>query len=205
MPISDSCLLLSPAATDGAMAIEMGSRSDEPVKGSESISQRSEAPRQIGKTRIKTSVHITDESERSDCGKRNASADSNDSMLQSVTEEETNGSRAPKRKLGAIESEGAVVETGTVGETGTVVETEESGEGPDSVEIEKLTLPLHERIRQVEPLDISYTSTPASENMREILVSRLRDIYEFGRIQVVSSISHSPLLSCGHDCADHCF
>lgn len=175
MPISESCLLLSPAATDGAMAIEIGSRSNEPMKGSESISQRSKAPRQIGKIRLKTSFHVTDDSERSDCGKRNESAESNESMQQTLSEEEPNGSRAPKRKLGAIESEG------------TSMETEESGDGPDSVDVEKLTLPLHERIRHVEPLDISYTSTPASENMRDILVSRLRDIYEFGRIQVVSS------------------
>lgn len=180
MPISDSCLLLSPAATDGTMAIELGSRSDEAVKESEAMSQRSEAPPPIGERRIKNSIHVTDDSERSDCGKRNASPASNESMQQSVTEEETNGSRASKRKHGAIES--AIEESEKP-----ILEINESGDGPDSVDIEKLTLPLHERIRHVEPLDISYTSTPASENLRGQLVARLRDIYEFGRIQVVSN------------------
>lgn len=174
MPISDSCLLLSPATTDGAMAIEMGNRSDEPMKGSGPISKRSEAPRPIGESRIKSSsFHVTDDSERSDSRKRNESPASNDSMQQSVNEQETNGFRAPNRKLVAIESEGPIPEK------------EESGEGPDSVDAEKLTLPLHERIRHVEPLDISYTSTPASENLKDVLIARLQDIYEFGRIQVV--------------------
>ena len=122
MPISESCLLLSPSTTDGAMAIEMGSRSDEPVKGSDAISQRSDAPRELGKTKLKTSFHVTDDSERSDCGKRNESAESNDSMQQTVTEEDTNGSRGPKRKLGAIEIAEATMET---------EKTEEPGDGPD--------------------------------------------------------------------------
>jgi len=182
MPISDSCLLLSPAS-DGAMAIEMGSRSDEPVKGSEAISQRSAPPPPIRETRMKSSIHVTDDSDRSDWGKRNESPESNESMQQSIAEEEEtnetngtnmmNGFRAPKRKLGAIETEGPILEA------------EEAGDGPDSVDTEKLTLPQHERIRHVEPLDISYTSTAASENLRSALIARLRDIYEFGRIQVI--------------------
>lgn len=49
------------------------------------------------------------------------------------------------------------------------------------------TLPQHERIQHVEPLDINYRSTPACLKLREVLISRLRLIEPTGRIQVVSS------------------
>ena len=48
------------------------------------------------------------------------------------------------------------------------------------------SLPQHERIQHVEPLDINYRSTPACLKLREILTSRLRLIAPSGRIQVVS-------------------
>jgi len=52
-------------------------------------------------------------------------------------------------------------------------------------EIQSLTLPQHERIQHVEPLDINYRSTPASLKLREMLISRLDLIAPTGRIQVI--------------------
>ena len=49
------------------------------------------------------------------------------------------------------------------------------------------TLPQHERIQHVEPLDINYRSTPACLKLREALISRLHLIAPTGRIQVVSN------------------
>lgn len=51
------------------------------------------------------------------------------------------------------------------------------------------TLPQHERIQHVEPLDINYRSTPACLKLREALTSRLRFVAPTGRIQVVSNIN----------------
>lgn len=47
------------------------------------------------------------------------------------------------------------------------------------------TLPQHERIQHVEPLDINYRSTPACLKLREALISRLHLIAPTGRIQVI--------------------
>mmetsp|Transcript_58886 Transcript_58886/g.65962 ORF Transcript_58886/g.65962 Transcript_58886/m.65962 type:complete len:1032 (-) Transcript_58886:344-3439(-) len=47
------------------------------------------------------------------------------------------------------------------------------------------TLPQHERIQHVEPLDISYRCTPACLRLREMLTSRLTMIAPIGRIQVI--------------------
>jgi hypothetical protein len=51
------------------------------------------------------------------------------------------------------------------------------------------TLPQHERIQHVEPLDINYRSTPACLKLREALISRLHLIAPTGRIQVVSNFN----------------
>ena len=58
-------------------------------------------------------------------------------------------------------------------------------------DIRSPTLPQHERIQHVEPLDINYRSTPACLKLREMLVSRLHLIAPTGRIQVVSSFIES--------------
>jgi hypothetical protein len=50
------------------------------------------------------------------------------------------------------------------------------------------TLPQHQQIREVAPLDISYRYTPASIKLKESLVSRLSLACPTGRIQVVSSL-----------------
>eukprot|EP00537_Pseudo-nitzschia_pungens_P000623 CAMPEP_0172370716 /NCGR_PEP_ID=MMETSP1060-20121228/39217_1 /TAXON_ID=37318 /ORGANISM="Pseudo-nitzschia pungens, Strain cf. cingulata" /LENGTH=955 /DNA_ID=CAMNT_0013096073 /DNA_START=204 /DNA_END=3071 /DNA_ORIENTATION=+ len=62
-----------------------------------------------------------------------------------------------------------------------------SGDDQQSSEsnIQSLTLPQHERIQHVEPLDINYRSTPASLKLREVLISRLGLIAPTGRIQVI--------------------
>eukprot|EP00536_Pseudo-nitzschia_multiseries_P007644 jgi/Psemu1/196088/e_gw1.181.26.1 len=51
--------------------------------------------------------------------------------------------------------------------------------------VQTLTLPQHERIQHVEPLDINYRSTPASLKLRDVLISRLGLISPTGRIQVI--------------------
>ncbi len=48
------------------------------------------------------------------------------------------------------------------------------------------TLPQHERIQEVEPLDISYRCTPASLKLKDMLLSRLSMATLTRRIQVVS-------------------
>ena len=65
------------------------------------------------------------------------------------------------------------------------------------------TLPQHERIQKVEPLDINYRSTPAYLRLRESLLSRLRLVAPTGRIQVVSSCFCNNILFvnvCLHAC-----
>ena len=52
----------------------------------------------------------------------------------------------------------------------------------------KVSVPQHERIQHVEPLDINYRSTPSCVKLREALLSRLQLIAPTGRIQVVSHL-----------------
>lgn len=61
----------------------------------------------------------------------------------------------------------------------------EDGQQSSVSTIRSPTLPQHERIQHVEPLDINYRSTPACLKLREVLVSRLRLIAPSGRIQVI--------------------
>jgi len=56
-----------------------------------------------------------------------------------------------------------------------------------------VSLPLHEQIKPVEPLDISYSATPQSLKLRDILMHRLDVAVHTGRIQVVSV--HAPSLT----------
>ena len=58
-----------------------------------------------------------------------------------------------------------------------------SGPGSESYK----SLPQHERIQEVEPLDISYQYTEGSLKMKAFLLSRLTDAAPSGRLQVVSS------------------
>mmetsp|Transcript_14323 Transcript_14323/g.33341 ORF Transcript_14323/g.33341 Transcript_14323/m.33341 type:complete len:947 (+) Transcript_14323:262-3102(+) len=51
--------------------------------------------------------------------------------------------------------------------------------------VRAITLPQHETIERVEPLDINYRSTPACLELRAALMSRLHLIAPTGRIQVI--------------------
>ena len=70
--------------------------------------------------------------------------------------------------------------------TGPVMEDEQQSSASS---LRSPTLPQHERIQHVEPLDINYRSTPACLKLREMLISRLSLIAPTGRIQVVSAFN----------------
>jgi hypothetical protein len=66
-------------------------------------------------------------------------------------------------------------------------EQQSSSSGPGWSESYK-TLPQHERIQEVEPLDISYQYTEGSLKMKSFLLSRLTGAAPTGRLQVVSTV-----------------
>ena len=90
------------------------------------------------------------------------------------------GGKLQKRKIEKIEGQG------------------EEDQGPSGVNsVAGQSLPQHEQILPVDPMDISYCATPASLRLRAVLLSRLDAAVHTGKIQVVSSIK---TLSCciGH-------
>lgn len=179
MSFADSCLILTPATRSQGMRIDsgMGINSTDPVSETEIPNRSSESsPMSAAGKPSKTPVHVTDDSERSHRRKRNEYIAASETMQQDTPVEATKDSRPPKRKLGGLHR------------SGPVLEDEQNGDaGPSSSET-KVTLPQHERIQEVEPLDISYVCTPASLKLKGVLVSRLIGATTSGRIQVVSCI-----------------
>jgi len=64
-------------------------------------------------------------------------------------------------------------------------EEEEDGNDQQSLIKSKPTLPQHERIQEVDPLDISYRCTPACLRTKDMLLSRLSMVAPTGRIQLI--------------------
>jgi hypothetical protein len=155
----------------------MGINSTDPVSEAGILDRSSgSSPISAAGKPLKTPVHVTDDSERSNREKRNESIESTEFMQQDTPVEATNDSRPPKRQLGGLHRSGPVLE-----------DEHNGGAGPSSSET-KVTLPQHERIQEVEPLDISYVCTPASLKLKGVLLSRLIGVAPSGRIQVVSCI-----------------
>lgn len=179
MPVRDSCLVLHPAARNERILIDSGMamNSTDPVSEAETVDRSTESsPISAAGKPLKTPMHVTDDSERSEGGRRNESLASSESMEQDIRIEASSDSRESKRKLGGLNRSGPVLE-----------EEDKGDAGPSSSET-KVTLPQHERIQEVEPLDISYVCTPASLKLKGLLVSRLMEAGPSGRIQVVSAI-----------------
>jgi hypothetical protein len=112
---------------------------------------------------------VTDESENDIEMKTN-------SNMQHERNGNSADNKTPKRKLGALKRSGPLLEEEQSSEQETA--------GPSSQT--NPTLAQHERIQQVEALDISYRCTPASLKLKGVLVSRLSEAAPSGRIQVVS-------------------
>jgi len=85
----------------------------------------------------------------------------------------TDESRTQKRKPGTLVP-GQHKKEGKQGSSGTIYDSRPS-------------LPQHEQIQPVQPLDISYCATPQTLSLREVLMARLDASTLTGRIQVVSS------------------
>jgi Ran GTPase-activating protein (RanGAP) involved in mRNA processing and transport len=121
---------------------------------------------------------VTDESETSECKKKKNPVDADTNMRRPVgaSVKDNVSERPQKRKMGSLLRSGPVLE-----------EEQQSSEhavsGPSSAS--NPSLPQHERIQEVEPLDISYCCTPATLQLKGVLVSRLSDVTPSGRIQVV--------------------
>jgi hypothetical protein len=179
MTIADGCLLLTPATRSQGIRIDsgIGINSTDPVSETKILDRSSKSsPMSAAGKPLKRPLHVTDDSERSYRGKRNESIESSESMQQDTPVEATNDSRQPIRRLGGLHRSGPVLE-----------DEQNGGAGPSSSET-KVTLPQHERIQEVEPLDISYVCTPASLKLKGVLISRLIGATPSGRIQVVSCI-----------------
>ena len=79
--------------------------------------------------------------------------------------------RPAKRGFGALQRSGP-----------TLQEEQSSSADPTSESV-----PQHERLGEVEPLDISYVCTPATLKVKSLLLSRLSDSLPTGLLQVVGS------------------
>jgi hypothetical protein len=137
---------------------------------------RESSPISTSGKHCKPSIQVTDESERSEYRKMKESLESDDSM-QNSSPGVAHDSRTPKRKLGALHRSGPILEEEH--------SSEQNGTGTSSSET-KPTLPQHKLIQETEPLDISYSCTPASLQLKGLLISRLIEVTPLGRIQVVS-------------------
>jgi hypothetical protein len=135
-----------------------------PDRGSHTSAVQRKAP-------VSPRHQVTDESETSEYKAKNKPEKSDMQMDEATTDQ--NGSAKPsKRKVGSLQRSGPVLEQEQASESGPSCESNKS-------------LPQHERIQEVEPLDISYSCTPASLKLKGVLVSRLSEVASSGRIQVV--------------------
>jgi hypothetical protein len=179
--MSESCLVIHPTTRNEGMGRDSGmgitSRGTvgeigtfrTPDRSSQNSPVHPSSPRQV-----------TDESETSECKKKTKSLDSNTKMRQVTANDKDATEKTPKRKLGSLQRSGPVLEEEQQS-------SENASSGPCSER--NRTLPQHERIQEVEALDISYCCTPASLKLKAVLVSRLSDVSPSGRIQVVRSMN----------------
>jgi hypothetical protein len=71
---------------------------------------------------------------------------------------------------------------------GSIQGEDEGKPGPSEGSVNNsVSLPLHEQINPMEPLDISYSNTPQSLRLTGVLMQRLGVAMNTGRIQVVSA------------------
>lgn len=123
--------------------------------------------------------HVTDESETSECEAKVKSPDSNTKTRQATQNDKDASERAHKRKLGTLQRSGPVLE--------------DDQQSSENASLTTCSKPQHERIQEVEPLDISYCCTPGSLKLKAVLISRLSEVSSTGRIQVVSSTNAKSL------------
>lgn len=179
--MSESCLVIHPATANEGMRPDSGMgitsrdtvgkvdtlRTPNRSSHNSSVTMKPSSPRQV-----------TDESETSECKKKKNPVDADTNMRRPVgaSVKDNVSERPQKRKMGSLLRSGPVLE-----------EEQQSSEhavsGPSSAS--NPSLPQHERIQEVEPLDISYCCTPATLQLKGVLVSRLSDVTPSGRIQVV--------------------
>lgn len=171
--MSESCLIIHPATRNEGMrrGSGMGLNSREALRPPEMRSQNSPVE---SKGPVSPRIHVSDASETSECKVNNKQNDT-DMQTDEATTDQSNSAKPSKRSLGSLQRSGPVLEQDR--ESG--VETS----GPSS-ESNK-SLPQHERIQAVEPLDISYCCTPASLKLKGMLITRLSEVVNSGRIQVV--------------------
>lgn len=106
--------------------------------------------------------------------------DSDPNIRKGAANNKYDTQKTPKTKPGSLYRSGHVQEEDQ--------QQEHSSEKSTSVtsSAQNSSLPQHEQIRQIQPLDITYCCTPASLRLKEVLVSRLSEAASTGRIQVVS-------------------
>eukprot|EP00980_Cylindrotheca_fusiformis_P005770 scaffold1203_cov117-Cylindrotheca_fusiformis.AAC.9 len=177
MPMADICLVVHPSSRNEGMRIDSGlaMNSTDPVSEADTIGRSSESSpiSETGRP-LKVPVHVTDDGERSENGRRKEPFPSNGSMQkQDLSVKEKRNFRSSKRKLSGLHRSGPVLE-----------EEDKGDAGPHSSK-SSTVLPQHQRIQEVEPENISYVCTPASLKLKEVLVSRLVEAGKSGRIQVV--------------------
>jgi hypothetical protein len=120
---------------------------------------------------------VTDGSEMSEYGDRKATE--NIEKPQQDQQEKEDGNALPsKRPSASLTRAGPSMQEEQQSSSNCT-----SGPGSESYK----SLPQHERIQEVEPLDISYQYTEGSLKMKEFLISRLTDAAPSGRLQVVST------------------
>lgn len=186
--MSESCLVISPPARNEGMQQEprMGITSRSAVgevgavldpeialRRNQNPCARSNNTENTGIKASKAPRAVTEsatESETSDTEMKGA----HDSPLTDRECGTTDRSRNhQKRKIDSMGEPGENEEEGKQGSSGTSFDDNPS-------------LPQHERIHPVEPLDISYCATPQTIRLKEVLLGRLDASTLTGRIQVVS-------------------
>lgn len=186
--MSESLLLISPASTNKGMGPEEGMRiSSRDAAASVGKLVSKEVPSQKKSSRL-SSFDATQTSKHKNAFRTVIDKDKlNDESSKKEREPTKSGNCDAMQERDVVFSNGkSKKKTGSLVRSGPILEIEDQDSSGPSSEV-KYSLPQHERIQAVEPLDISYLATPASIRLKELLMSRLEVAAPKGRIQVVST------------------
>jgi hypothetical protein len=177
--MSEGCIIIHRASRDEGMRRDTGMGiTRDSVDDVDSF--RSDRSSQISPVSLKSPGsprQVTDGSEMSEYGGRKA-IENIKKPQQDQPEKEDDIVLSSNRPSGSLTRAGPSMQEGQQSSSNCT-----SGPGSESYK----SLPQHERIQEVEALDISYQSTEGSLKMKAFLLSRLTDAAPSGRLQVVST------------------
>lgn len=211
--MSEGCIAIHPAAGDEGMRREagMGLNARDAVDDVDTVHSPSRVQNSPVSMKVKTPgspPHVTDGSDASDYARNGALASGREKKISETSENPTTAAAAisettkppPSSAEPEMSQDNNVLPAKrglrSLQRSGPTLQEEQSSSnctsGPASESV-----PQHEQLEEVEPLDISYICTPATLKVKSLLLSRLTDALPSGLLQVVGSCMWG-LQSLGH-------